>query len=431
MLLIFTHKVTNRLTYTAKQIFERILGMEISFTTKVEDFIKHNGPKMTYSKQPLQNEFFIRSNDLLFEQGINDLEIKVSDWDGVPCFFASGEKSTVPYDVFSASFFLLSRYEEYLPHVKDSVGRFPVKESLAYQHKFLELPVVDLWAYKLLDALKERFPNLEYEEKSYGFTSIINVTTSHAYKMRGLARTLGGLFLDLGNFKFRYVWERISVLLGLRKDPYDNFYELVEIHKKFPIKTMFFFQFAKHSAHDKNISPNNNKFRYLIKSIADYSIVSLSTSFLSSTNKDVLKEEKKQLANLIHRPINYSRLRYNRVNVPAAYRNLVETEFTDDFSMGYTHEIGFRAGTCTPFHFYDINMEVRQPLKVHPFALHDYALVNYKKKDEVYEKMDRVYRMVKQVKGDFVMVFSNELLGSKHRLDWMELYQSFLKRYYV
>ena len=431
MLLIFTHKVTNRLTYTAKQIFERILGVEISFTTKVEDFIKHNGPKMTYSKQPLQNEFFIRSNDLLFEQGINDLEIKVSDWDGVPCFFASGEKSTVPYDVFSASFFLLSRYEEYLPHVKDSVGRFPVKESLAYQHKFLELPVVDLWAYKLLDALKERFPNLEYKEKSYGFTSIINVTTSHAYKMRGLARTLGGLFLDLGNFKFRFVWERIAVLLGLRKDPYDNFYELVEIHKKFPIKTMFFFQFAKHSAHDKNVSPNHNKFRYLIKSIADYSIVSLSTSFLSSTNKDVLKEEKKQLANLIHRPINYSRLRYNRVNVPAAYRNLVETEFTDDFSMGYTHEIGFRAGTCTPFHFYDINMEVRQPLKVHPFALHDYALVNYKKKDEVYEKMDRVYRMVKQVKGDFVMVFSNELLGSKHRLDWMELYQSFLKRYYV
>ncbi|WP_228234911.1 polysaccharide deacetylase family protein [Allomuricauda sp. M10] len=431
MLLIFTHKVTNRLTYTAKQIFERILGVEVTFATKVEDFIKHNGPKMTYSKQPLQNEFFIRSNDLLFEQGINDLEIKVSDWDGIPCFFSAGEKSTIPYDIFSASFFLLSRYEEYLPHVKDSVGRFPVKESLAYQHKFLELPVVDLWAYKLLDALKARFPKLKHLERSYNFTSIINVTTSHAFKMRGLARSLGGLFLDLGNLKFGYVWDRVSVLMGLKKDPYDNFYELVEIHKKFPIKTMFFFQFAKHSAHDKNVSPNNNRFRYLIKSIADYSIVSLSTSFLSSTDKNVLKEEKKQLANLVHRPITYSRLRYNRVNVPAAYRNLVETEFTDDFSMGYTHEIGFRAGTCTPFHFYDINMEVRQPLKVHPFALHDYALVNFKNPSEVFEKMDRVYRMVKQVNGNFIMVFSNELLGGKHHMDWMELYQSFLKRYYV
>ena len=431
MLLIFTHKVTNRLTYTAKHLFERILGVEMGFTTKVEDFIKHNGPKMTYYKQPLQNEFFIRSNDLLFEQGINDLEIKVSDWDGIPCFFASGEKSTVPFDIFSASFFLLSRYEEYLPHVKDSVGRFPVKESIAYQHDFLELPVVDLWAYKLLEALQERFPDLETKEKSYSFTSIINVTTSHAYAMRGISRTLGGFLLDLGNFRFREIWERFSVLLRIKKDPYDNFFDLVEIHKKFPIKTMFFFQFAKHSAHDKNVATTNNRFRYLIKSIADYSIVSLSTSFVSTSDKNVLREEKKQLGNLINRPISYARLRYNKVNVPATYRNLVETEFTDDFSMGYTHEIGFRAGTCTPFYFYDINTEVRQPIKIHPFAMHDYALVKYKTKEEVFEKMDRVYRLVKQVKGDFVLVFSNELLGGKQPLDWMQLYQSMLKRYYV
>ena len=431
MLLIFTHKVTNRLTYTAKHLFERILGVEMGFTTKVEDFIKHNGPKMTYSKQPLQNEFFIRSNDLLFEQGINDLELKVSDWDGIPCFFASGEKSAVPFDIFSASFFLLSRYEEYLPHVKDSVGRFPVKESIAYQHDFLELPVVDLWAYKLLEALQERFPDLETKEKSYSFTSIINVTTSHAYAMRGISRTLGGFLLDLGNFRFREIWERFSVLLRIKKDPYDNFFDLVEIHKKFPIKTMFFFQFAKHSAHDKNVATTNNRFRYLIKSIADYSIVSLSTSFVSTSDKNVLREEKKQLGNLINRPISYARLRYNKVNVPATYRNLVETEFTDDFSMGYTHEIGFRAGTCTPFYFYDINTEVRQPIKIHPFAMHDYALVKYKTKEEVFEKMDRVYRLVKQVKGDFVLVFSNELLGGKQPLDWMQLYQSMLKRYYV
>ena len=125
------------------------------------------------------------------------------DWDGIPCFFSSGDKSTIPFDVFSASFFLLSRYEEYLPHVKDSVGRFPVKESIAYQNNFLELPVVDLWAYKLLEVLKLRFPDLESREKNYRFTSIINVTTSHAYAMRGIARTIGGFLLDLGNFKFR------------------------------------------------------------------------------------------------------------------------------------------------------------------------------------------------------------------------------------
>ncbi|MEP4947120.1 MAG: hypothetical protein ABJU26_06200, partial [Flavobacteriaceae bacterium] len=203
MLLIFTHKITNRLSYTARQIFEKILGIDITFTTKVEDFIKHSGPKITYSKQPLQNEFFIRSNDLLFEQGINDFNIKISDWDGIPCFFSTDAKSAVPFDVFSASFFLLSRYEEYLPHVKDSLGRFPAQESIAVQNHFLELPVVDLWAYKLLGTLKEVFPNIEHKKKAYRFTSIINVTTSHCYAFRGLVRNIGGFFYDLGRFKLK------------------------------------------------------------------------------------------------------------------------------------------------------------------------------------------------------------------------------------
>ena len=105
-----------------KHVFIRILGIDVSFTTTVEDFIKHSGPKITYSKTPLQNEFFIRSNSLLFEQGISDVDIIMNDWDGLPCFFEAGERSNIPFDIFSASFYLLSRYEEYLPHVKDELG---------------------------------------------------------------------------------------------------------------------------------------------------------------------------------------------------------------------------------------------------------------------------------------------------------------------
>ena len=431
MLLIYSHKITPRLAYVMKQIFGGILGIDTTLTTKVEDFIKHTGPKITYTKQALQNEFFIRSNDLLFEQGINDLDIRIGDWDGIPCFFTTDENSAIPYDIFSASFFLLSRYEEYLPHVKDSVGRYPAKESLAYRNNFLQLPVVDLWAYKLFSLLKVRFPDIKAKKREYNFTSIVNVTASHCYAHRGLMRTLGGYLLDFSKFRLRRIVKRTAVLLRLSKDPYDNFEKLVQVHKKFKAKSMFFFQFAEYSAHDKNISPNNNTFRYLIKSIADYSVVSLSTSFLSSTDKAVLKEEKKGLGSLIHRPISYARLRYNRVNVPATYRTLIEAEFTNDFSMGYTHQIGFRAGTCTSFYFYDISLESKQPLKIHPFAMHDYALLNCKKADEVYDQMDTVFRHVKEVKGSLVTVFSNELLGSKHKIPWISLFESLLKRYHV
>ncbi|WP_298473354.1 polysaccharide deacetylase family protein [uncultured Maribacter sp.] len=428
MLLIYTHKITSRFSYVMRHVFTGILGVEVLFTTKVEDFIKHSGPKITYTKQPLQNEFFVRSNDLLFEQGINDLDIRIADWNGTPCFFNTGEKSSIPFDIFSASFYLLSRYEEYLPHVKDEHGRFSPRDSIAYQNKFLKLPVVDIWAYTLLNELKERFPEIKYKKRPYKYTSIVDVTTSHCYAHKGLVRGISGLFLDVAYFKFKRIFQRISVWFNSKKDPYDNFEFLISLHKKYKIHSMFFFQFASYSTYDKNISTSNNKFRFLIKSIADYSMVSLAASYSSFENVELLKKEKKALSSVINRPVKYSRLRYNRVVVPDSYRNLVEAEFTDDYTMGYTSEIGFRAGTCTPFYFYDIPLEVQQPIKLHPFAVHDYALLHMNKEEEIKLKMEEIKSMVKEVNGTFITIFSNELLGSSLRINWKDVYRNVLKQ---
>ena len=87
MLLVYTHKITPRVNYIFKHFFVRILQIQVHFTTKVGEFVAHNGPKLSYSKAPLGSEFFIRSHDLLFEQGINDVDITVLKWEDVPCFF--------------------------------------------------------------------------------------------------------------------------------------------------------------------------------------------------------------------------------------------------------------------------------------------------------------------------------------------------------
>lgn len=412
-----------------KQVFTRILGIDVSFTTKVEDFIKHSGPKITYTKQPLQNEFFVRSNDLLFEQGINVFDIKVRDWDGTPCFFSAGERSSIPFDIFSASFFLICRYEEHLPFVKDIHGRFPPRESLAYRNSFLQLPVVDIWAFKFLDQLKERFPDLETTPKTYSYTSLIDVNTSHAYAHRGLLRSLGGLFHDLGYLRFRRATQRVKVWLWPELDPYNNFQFLVDLHKANQIKSLFFFQFATYSTYDKNVSPNHNKFRFLIKSIADYSKVALAASYSSFDNLELLKKQKKKLSGVINRTIEACRMRYNRIDLPQTYRNLVDSGFTDDYTMGYTHEPGFRAGTCTPFFFYDINLEIQQPVRIHPFAFHDYAFEGLGNREGILKRMDALFQEVKEVNGSFMSVFSNELLGTSNKVDWKALYTEVLRNF--
>jgi hypothetical protein len=431
VLLIYTHKITPRFTYVTRQVFTRILGIEISYTTRVEDFIKHSGPKITYTRQPLQNEFFIRSHELLFQQGIEDIEIQMEAWDELPCFFRTGERSNLPFDILAASFYLLSRYEEYLPHVKDLHGRFPPRESMAFQHGFLRKPLVDLWACKLLEVLRERFPDIGAERPSYRFNPVVDVTTSHCYAHRGFFRGMAGFMLDLSRFRLKRIWERIRVWFRPASDPYNNYEQLIALDQKYRLRTMFFFQFAEYSTYDKNVSPYNNAFRYLIKSVADYCIVSLAVSYTASEDLEILKEEKKRLSEVLHRPVKYSRIRYNRVDIPLTYRSLIEAEFTQDYSLGYTHEIGFRASTCTPFFFYDITLESQQPIKVCPFAFHDYALLKYTTEESLWKDLDEIYRSVKSVSGRLIPVFSNELLGGDQKTDWLALYEEVLKRYHA
>jgi len=105
MLLVYTHKITPRLRYTFKHICTRILGIPVNFTSTVDEFIAHDSLKMSYARQALGKEIFVRSHELLFEQGLNDIEINVHDWEQTKCFFHTNEKSNLPYDIFAGSFY--------------------------------------------------------------------------------------------------------------------------------------------------------------------------------------------------------------------------------------------------------------------------------------------------------------------------------------
>ena len=133
MLLIFTKQITPRISYVFKHICTRILGIKIDFTTEIDVFLAHKGPKASYGKQPLGNELFFQSHGLLTQQGIESVEINVREWEATKCFFAVSDKSAIPFDIFAAAFYLLSRYEEYQPHVKDHLGRFSAQESLGFK----------------------------------------------------------------------------------------------------------------------------------------------------------------------------------------------------------------------------------------------------------------------------------------------------------
>ena len=415
MLLVYTHKITPRVTYTFKHICKRILGIEVSFTSKVEDFIAHDSLKMSYAKQPLSNELFVRSNDLLFETGLSDINIQVQQWENTKGFFSTGERSDLPFDIFAASFYLLSRYEEYLPHVKDDYGRFLASESLAFQHKFLQQPVVDIWAYKLKDVLSVRFPEYQFPERHYKIQPVIDVPMAYYYRNKGLLRTIGGTLNDLRRLRLKQLYFRYLVLFGFKRDPHNTFKWIIRKQKQYDFKFMVLFLIGDYSTYDKNINTNKKDFVSLIKSVADYCDVGLKASYFSLNDISILKKEKLKMESIIHTDLTAVRHSFSKLNLPTSYRNLVELEVHQDFTMGYVNTMGFRAGTCTPFQFYDLDYEVQTPLQINPYHCLDFGLLKYNSLLDKTEHLQKIIKEVKAVNGTFTPIFHNYSFGDLDR----------------
>ncbi len=413
MLLIHVQKVTPRVSYTFKQICKRILGFNVDLTSKIEPFIAHDGPKFSYGKQPLGKELYFQSVDLLFEQGLNDVDIQVSDWEETKCFFqVKHENTALPFDIFAATFYLLTRYEEYLPHVKDSLGRFPANESVAYTNDFLQDPVVDKWAYKFMNVLLDKYPNLEFEKRKFSVRPIVSVSQTFAYKNKGLLRSIGGGFKDLWKLKLEELTDRFKVFIGLQKDPYDTFDFIINLQKDKKRKTKVLFGVGDYSNYEKNVGHNHPKHRTLIKHIADYIDVGLKVSYEAICDLSILNKEKQRIEAILNRRLKYSLCSFFKIKLPEAYRHFIELEIEEDYSMGYSAFSGFRAGTCTPFMFYDLDYEVQTPLKVYSFCFSgDGRKFEVDSEEAARNEILMYIKKIKEVEGTFIPVFSNTLFS--------------------
>jgi len=353
MLLVYTHKITPRVTYIFKHICTRVMGIKVSFTSKVEDFIAHDGPKLSYTQKQLGNELHISAVDLLFEQGVMDVDIQLQDWDGVPCFFASkNSEALVPYDIFGAAFYMLSRYEEYLPHVKDTLGRFPASESIAYKHQFLDRPVVDEWISRFKEAIRSSFPSDKIKELQFETQVVVDVPQAYAFRKIGFLRTVGGYGRDFINFRLKQNFQSSS---------------------RFKV----FFELGDYTEDSKNIKYSKRSFQSLIKMVGDYS------------------------------PLKQTRITDYKITLPTSYRNLLDQEILEDYTMGYPDTPGFRASISTPFLFYDLDYEIQTPLMIYPFCIHVNAIIDENKHTIDSVSLTKIKNAVKNVKGVFLIAFSN------------------------
>ncbi len=424
---IYSRNNVPRLSYIAGIILEDILGLSWEVITDKRKLGKNH--IINYSPETLEGSFKISPHPLMFEKGISNQNINVTEWKGLPVFFQTPPDSDLPFDIFAASFYLICRYEEYLDFEPDEHGRFKAASSLSYKNNFLGKPVIDHWAREMAKALLKKFRTIVF--KSNEFRSLLTIDTDQPFAFRGknIIRSLGGFFRDITNNEKR-AGERYRIIAGEEKDPFDVFDYIFDNIEKYKTNAIFFFPVGEHSDYDKNPSWKNDEYRRLIGRVADKFEVGLHPSYYAAEKSQLVNTESARLKTILQKDIYISRFHYLRLFFPESYRYILDSGILEDYSLGYADEPGFRAGIARPFYFYDLPDDKKTNLKIVPFQVMDATLYQYKNLDPK-AAMGVVQNLISETRkagGLFVSIWHNtSLLDNPDCQSWRDVFDFMLK----
>ncbi len=438
-MLLFTPHITPRLQYIVDFIGRELFDEPILITSDKEEFIRSPLLRIDYSDMAMEEDqangvdpesiFFIRPAGLLFETGIRPQSIECFELNFHKAFFET--EGDIPFDIFAASFYLLSRYEEYLPHEKDEYGRFAHTESLAWREGFLDLPLVNIWLQEFKKALARKYPSLVFRYPSFKYIPTYDIDTAWSYLHKGWKRNLGGGLKALAGGRWPAVRERIRVLKGTQPDPFDAYEWLDSLHLYCRMRPYYFFLVAsQRKGVDTNISPSGAALQDLVNYHAMGYRVGVHPSWQSGDDESLLKEEIEWMECMTGRAVTRSRQHYIRFTLPDTYRRLLKYGIDQDFSMGYGSINGFRASVASSFYWYDLGKEEKTGLRLFPFCFMDgnsYYGQQYTAAQAMTELM-HYYHLIRKVNGLMITVWHNSFLGSDPEFaGWKDVYEVFLK----
>lgn len=413
---VYCENITPRLEFVL-QVLTSQLGIQFELT----ESLNSDGSFINYSKSEQQNSLWILPEGLLNESGIRK-DAPVTDLIAKQ-LFTSKAKDPYPFDVFSAIFYMLSRYEEYMPFKGDTHGRFSSSDSIIAKLDSLLFPLVDQWILDFGNKLKSLFQTYPIYP-DYQYIPTVDIDIAFAYRHRPMWLTLANYGREIFNGNFKKSKTRFLTNVGLKDDAYDTFPLLKETYQK--DDAHLFFQVGQRGTFDKNLSPWHPEMKKLIFSCAQWATVGLHPSYQSNSDVSLLDAEKNVLETILNAPPETNRQHFLKLCFPDTFQNLQKAGFQKDFTLGFADAIGFRAGTAHPFPFYDIEHETIGELMIYPLSIMDGTLKDYMglSQKEAKENITIIIEQIKRVNGVFVSLWHNTSFSEiENWTDWVDVFK--------
>lgn len=362
--------------YIIDIIFNEFLGLKYTFEVGSKDY-----------EIELENKKILMIEDTFFSKFPNDLEyLKLEN---IP-------NQIEELDIFAASFFMLTRWEEYVNSNRDSHNRFPATESLAYKQGFLERPIVDEYVEKLKQLLLEIDASLIFKTRKKQL--YITHDVDWLYQWKSHKQTLKIALGDIVKRKsLPLAVERIAEYYLIKrnkiKDPFDTFDWLMDKSEAIGVKSRFYFMSGGTTVYDNRYKIDEAKSLELIEKIKKRGhILGFHPSYNAYNDAEQFKKEKELLEKVSGVSIIEGREHYLRFEVPTTWQIWEDNGMKVDSTCGYADKEGFRCGTSNEFRVFNILTRKKLKLKERPLLVMDGTLFSYQNYSdlEAKEKVDKI-----------------------------------------
>lgn len=310
----------------------------------------------------------------------------------------NGEKKTfvIADDIIYTCFFFISRAEELMVAERDEHGRFAAKNSILGEHNRLQIPLLDEYARSVMKMLELPLPKSDYAH--IYLTHDIDTIAQYRH-LRGF---IGGWLRDGMD-------PVLDAVEDIKNDPAYTFPWLVKQDKRIANAEVIYFvkdtpgkgyDYPQYKLHGMDWT---RLYKYLKSKKVQFGLHSSYYGTLPS----------RRLRTIDYR---MHRSHYLRCSIDQM-QALADAGFTDDFTMGFADQAGFRLQTTRAVRWINPKTMELTNMTLHPLMVMDCTLSNANymglTEDEAYYFCQRLFEKVRQHNGDLCLLWHNSILNSK------------------
>lgn len=335
-------------------------------------------------------------------------------------------------DIFASSFFMLTRWEEYVGTVRDKHDRFPVEASVAFKNGFLHRPVVNEYVEMLWNMLKNCVHGLKRKQRD--FRPVLTHDVDDLYFWNNTVQAAKRVVGDVVKRKsVKLSLKHLSDYVKFRKntisDPYDTFDSLMDLSEAVGTQSRFYFMTSRFSPYDATYPIE--KAIPVIRHIKERGhIIGLHGSYHAAYDNKRLAAEKQKLEEIAQIPVTEGRQHFLRFAVPATWDVWHNAGLKSDSTLGYAAREGFRCGVCYEFPVFNVVKRKALPFVECPLLSMDVSFTTYTtlSVDEIVMRNNALIQTVRKYNGDFVLLWHNSSFKEDVWTDLNGVYPAIIKK---